>query len=406
MKPSADTLHFLTPESAGWAVWRGVQRLGFAATLAEAADLLPAACRFEFALPSHPLILERLRLPTTEREDLAGMVHLQWEKALPFSPEEITGAFLVLESGGDETLVWSAAASRDALQEFGADFKKGSHWPHRVTPWVCHVAAACPKDETVLVVYAEQGHWVVVVVEKQRPGWVHVLSSADAASFAAEFSSLMLTAGLDGVPNAFSRILLSPEVDGAEAVLRSAVRAPIEPLPLVTPVSPEGMNLLSSEWLAAARQNRNSKVWKRRALVAAGVYLFLAALAGVDLLLLHHRTSGLEAELDAQRPTLAVLQGRQARYNSLAAAIDSRRYAVELLFLLQRCLPAESVHFTEFEQMPEQWRVVGEAPNAGLAIDYLARLKHDPDLSASDISSDPPRLLAGDRAQFQVIGKP
>jgi hypothetical protein len=141
-------------------------------------------------------------------------------------------------------------------------------------------------------------------------------------------------------------------------------------------------------------------------MVAAAVYLALVVLAGVDLLVRQHRASQVEAELNAQRPALGVLQSRQARFNSLGAAIDTRQYAVERLFLLQRCLPADTVRFTEFEQIPQQWRVVGEAPNAGLAIDYLARLKHDPDLSSNEITADPPRLLANERAQFQVIGKP
>jgi hypothetical protein len=64
------------------------------------------------------------------------------------------------------------------------------------------------------------------------------------------------------------------------------------------------------------------------------------------------------------------------------------------------------VQFTEFEQMAQQWRVVGEAPSAAIAIDYLSRLKKDPDLSTNQITADPPRLLANDRAQFQVVGKP
>ncbi|MEI9898625.1 MAG: hypothetical protein WDN28_33405 [Chthoniobacter sp.] len=46
--------------------------------------------------------------------------------------------------------------------------------------------------------------------------------------------------------------------------------------------------------------------------------------------------------------------GRRA-YNSLGAAIDSHRYAIEMLYLLHRCLPGEAVRFTEFEQMPQQW---------------------------------------------------
>jgi len=406
MKPPLDALYYITPQAEGWAVWRDAQRLHIASTLPEAVDLLPAGGRLEFALPSYPLILERLRLPATERDELAGMVQLQWEKALPFAPEEITGGFAVVETVGTETVVWSAAASQDALQEFGDAWSKANRWPQRVAPQVCHVAAVCPAGETVLVIYAEQGHWVVSIVEDRKPGWVHVISATDAPAFAAEFPSLMLTAGLDGVPTNFQRVLLSAEVVGCEETLRAAAQAPVETLPLVTPSTQSGIDLLPAYWQASAQQHRQGKVWKKRALLAAAVYLFFIVAGATDLFVLQHQATGVEKELNAQRPTLALLQSRQARYHSLGAAIDSKRYTVELLYLLNRCLPGDTVRFTEFDQVPEQWRIVGEAPSASLAIEYLSRLKRDPDLSSNDISADPPRLLANERAQFQVIGKP
>ena len=405
MKRSPDPVHFLTPQAEGWAVWRGTQRLHIAPSLSEAVGLLPASATFEFAVPCHPLILERLRLPSTERDELAGMVHLQWEKALPFSPEEMTGSFAVTESEADHVTVWTVAASRVALKEFGDVWSKVRRWPDRVAPYVCHVAAACPAAETVLVVYCEQGNWVVAVVENRLPVWVHVMSAADAAGFAAEFSSLMLTAGLDGVPNEFARVLLAPEVAEAKPALRSVVHAPVGELPLITPGTHLEMNLLPADWQGAAAQDRQRNKWRQRVLVAAAVYLLFAALAGIDLFLLHHRAAKLEAELNAERPTLAALQSQKTRFNSLGAAIDSRRYTIEVLYLLHRCLPADTVRFTEFDQAPDQWRVVGEAPTPTLAIDYLSRLKHDPELTSNDITADPPQMLATG-AQFQVIGKP
>jgi hypothetical protein len=405
MKRSTDTVHFLTPQAEGWAVWCGTQRLHIASALTEAVGLLPAAAPFEFAVPCHPLILERLRLPATEHDELAGMIQLQWEKALPFAPDEITGGFAVVESAGDQVTVWSVAASRVALKEFGDAWSAAGRWPVRVAPYVCHVAAACPPSETVLVVYCELGNWVVAVVENRRPGWVHVMSATDAAGFTAEFSSLMLTAGLDGVPSDFARVLLAPEVAEAKSALGNVVHAPVENLPLVPPGATVEMNLLPVDWQVAAEQNRQRKSWRQRVLAAAAVYLVFAALAGIDLFLLHLRASKLQAQLDAQRPDLVALQSRQSRFNSLGAAIDSRRYTIEVLYLLHRCLPADTVHFTEFDQVPDQWRIVGEAPSPGLAIDYLSRLKHDPDLSSNDITADPPQMLANG-AQFQVIGKP
>jgi hypothetical protein len=406
MKRSIDALYFITPQAEGWAVWRESQRLHIAPTLPEAVALLPEGGRLEFALPCHPLILERLRLPATEREELAGMVQLQWEKALPFAPEEITGGFAVVGTEGAETVVWSVAASQDALQEFGDAWSKANRWPERVVPQVCHVATACPAGETVLVIYAEQGHWVAAIVEDRRPGWAHVMSASDAQSFAAEFPSLMLTVGMDDVPTNFQRVLLSAEVVGCEETLKSAVQAPVETLSLITPSAQGGIDLLPAYWQASAQQHRQGEVWKKRAMLAAAVYLFFVLAGATDLILLQRQSSSVDKELNAQRPTLALLQSRQARFNSLGAAIDSRHYTVELLYLLNRCLPGDTVRFTEFDQVPQQWRVVGEAPSASLAIEYLSRLKRDPDLGSNEITADPPRLLANERAQFQVIGKP
>lgn len=406
MKRPNDPLFFLTPQAAGWAVWRDAQRQHIAPTLAEALDLMPGGSAFEFAMPCHPLIIERLRLPATDRDELAGMVQLQWEKALPFTPEEVVGAFAVLGATEGESIVWSAAVALEALADFDQTWSQANRWPRRVAPYVCHVAAVCPAGETVLVVYVEQGHWVMAVVEDRQPGWVHVMSASDAPGFAAEFPSLMLTVGLDGVPADFARVLVAPEIVDCEVTLRSATHAPVEALPLVTPAVEVEINLLPPHWQASAHQHAQGKVWRKRALLAAAVYLFFVVAGGIDLLVLQHQSSHLESELNAQRPALTLLQTRQARFNSLAAAIDSHRYAIELLYLLNRCLPGDSVRFTEFDQMPQEWRVVGEAPSASLAIEYLSRLKRDPDLSGNDISADPPRLLANERAQFQVIGKP
>jgi hypothetical protein len=140
--------------------------------------------------------------------------------------------------------------------------------------------------------------------------------------------------------------------------------------------------------------------------VAGALYLAVVIAAAIHLFLLQSRASKIETELRAARPDLVAMQARQNRSNALAPAIDPHSYTVELLFLLQRCLPAENVQFTEFEQMSQQWRVVGEAPSAALAVDFLTRLKHDPDLSSNQITADPPRPLPNDKAQFQVLGKP
>jgi len=406
MKKSPRGTYFLTPQAEGWALWNGAQRLHIMPTLDEAAALLPAGVAFQFALPCYPLIMERLRLPALERSELDGMVHLQWEKALPFLPEEITGSFLTLETGEDYSIVWSVAVALSSLEEFSACWRKLRRWPKRMSPFVCHVAAKCPAHETVLVVYAEPGHWVVAVIENRHPSWVHVIPSMDGPRFAAEYPSLQLTANLEGAPTSYTRALITAETAACENTLRAALDVPVEQLPLVTPLPDAEIDLLPMGWQAELQQRHSGQRRRSQLMMAGAVYLAVIIAAAVDIGLLQRQASALEAELKVQRPSLAAMEASENLSNALAPAIDPHHYAVEMLYLLQRCLPNDKVQFTEFEQAPQEWRVVGEAPSAGQAIDYLAKLKRDPDLSANQISADPPRLLPNDRAQFQVIGKP
>jgi len=345
MKRSANTIYFLTPQAEGWAVWTGIQRMHIMPTLEEAAALIPAGAPFQLALPCSPLIMERLRLPATERSELEGMIHLQWEKALPFLPEEITGNFLILETGEDYSIIWSVAAALPSLEEYGACWRKMRRWPKRMAPYVCHVAAKCPARETVLVVYAEPAHWVVAVIEDRQPSWVHVIASMDGPRFAAEFASLQLTANLEGAPGSYSRVLLTAETAACEDTLRAALDVPIERLSLITPAPDLTIDLLPTGWQAELQQRHSGRQRRHQLVLVGAVYLAVLVAAGVDLALLQHQTTQLDTQLKVMRPSLAAMEARQNLSNALAPAIDPHHYAIEMLYLLQRCLPSDKVQF-------------------------------------------------------------
>jgi hypothetical protein len=404
MKRTQEERYFLTPRAEGWTVWHGNQAVQTAATLDEAAGHVPPTATFQLSLPSYPLIMERLQLPATERDELDGMLQLQWEKTLPFTPEEIVGSFVILRTEELNADIWSVAVPQEALEEFSEPCRKINHWPAHVTPHVCDVAATCPAGETVLVLYAEAGHWVLAFVEDRRPGWVHVLHGTDAAQFAAEFPSLLLTAGMGGVQSTFSKAYVSPETALCEEALRTALDVPVERLPEVAPASEVSIDLLPPAWLAESKQQRGRKVLKQRLILAGSVYLAVIIAAMVHLFLLHRESDKLEAQLSGARPDLAAMQSAQGRSNALSPAIDPHRYTIETLFLLQRSLPTEDVHFTEFEQLGQQWRVVCEAPLAGQAVDFLTHLKTNHELAVND-GEPPPRPLPNGKFQYQVTGK-
>lgn len=405
MKRTQEERYFLTPRAEGWTVWRGQQAVQTAATLEEATGFIPVTATFQLSLPSYALIMERLQLPATEREELDGMLQLQWEKTLPFTPEEIVGSFVILKTEELNADIWSVAVPHEALQEFSEPCRRINHWPVHVTPHVCDVAAACPAGETVLVLYAEAAHWVLAFVEDRRPAWVHVLQGTDANQFAAEFPSLMLTAGMGGVQSTFSKAYVSPETALCEETLRTALDVPVERLPEVAPSTELTVDLLPPVWLAESQHQRGQKVLKQRLILAGSLYLAVIVAALVHLFLLNRESDKLEAQLSAARPDLAAMQAAQNRSNALSPAIDPHHYVIEMLFLLQRSIPPTDVQFTEFEEMAQQWRIVGEAPTAGDAVGFVTRLKQDSALAVNS-GDAPPRALPNGRFQFQVMGKP
>ena len=70
-------------------------------TLGEAAAALPLNVAVRLALPCQAALLERLKLPATDREELAGMVQLQLEKTLPYPVEEVSSDFEVIDVAGE-----------------------------------------------------------------------------------------------------------------------------------------------------------------------------------------------------------------------------------------------------------------------------------------------------------------
>lgn len=405
MKKAGADIALLTPAADGWRLRHGGMLAQPFPTLGDLAAALPADLAVHLALPCEALVIEGLKLPATERDELAGMVRLQLEKNLPYSLDEVSSDFVVVESSDKESTIISVAAPHDPLEAICAPLRARDRLPERITPFVLHVAAACPAQETVLAVYPEQGQIVLAICVNGRLCWAHVVAGTAASRLTAELPQLLLAAGLEGAPTTISRVLLAPECRALDPVFSAALAVPIEPLPPAVSTLAEPIDLVPASWRSESRRQRSALKLRHYLQAAGAIYLVLAVAGGVYLALLDRRAGELEAQFVAARPQLELIQARQSRATALAAAIEPGRSTVELLFQLQRALPDPAVRITEFDQQPTQWRVTGEAPTAGLAIDYVARLKADRDLSAYQITAAPPQLLPNEHAQFGIFGK-
>lgn len=408
--PAANGWHLLTTQGGARAVHR-------AATLAEAAELLPPAAADEtirLALPTRMAVFERFTLPSHDREELEGMIRNQLEKTLPYPLEETLLGFEILsrreadpatERGAEATVI-AGAAHRPAVEALCAPLIAKGRYPAEVTFRALHAAAQAPQEATACGFWMEEEAVVFGIFERSALTFVEIVASPGEAL--ESFPQFLLSAELAGASTAFSALLLDPALE--------KLRAPLEALPALAgcvatelcaePRDPGPFSDLAPEaWrLARMRRARNRNL-RRQCLRAALAYGVCIVLALAYLVLQGRRLRGVEAELAATRPGVDGLLASQARWTALAPAIDQRRFTVELLFHVFESLPSSDTRVTQFNQGKGDFIVQGESPNAAEAIALLEKLKAVKALGDFHLEAGQPVLLPNEHAQFSISGK-
>ncbi|HEX8295367.1 MAG TPA: hypothetical protein VF593_03650 [Chthoniobacteraceae bacterium] len=403
MKKSEGAL--ISPDADGWRVREGKAVARKYPTLGEAAAALPLNTAVRLALPCQAALLERLTFPATDREELAGMLQLQLEKTLPYPVDEVSTDFEVISSAENGSTLLSIATHSGQLDDLCQPLRDQEKLPQKITLFAMHVAAVCPADETVLAVYAEQGQLVVALCERGKLSWAQTLPGLDAEMISGELPHALLGAELEGVPTNFTGIILDREVAALEETLRTLFRVRVELISLDEPLPEPSGNLLPSSWRAATRQIARAETLKQRLLLAGVVYLLLVAAAFVYLAWLKREAQKIAVQLAAARPQLEQIQTRQVRWTALRLAFDPALSTVEILYQAHRGLPSEQIRITEFSQTLGRWTIVGEAPSRNLALEYVEKLKAEPELSAWNITAPPLTLLKGEQAKFSIEGR-
>ena len=400
MKKTSATAALITPDVDGWRV--GGKKYP---TLAEAVGAVPAKGRVHLALPCQDVLLERIKLPSTDRGELSGMLQLQLEKTLPYPVEDVSTDFEVLGAAENESTLLSVAAHSGQLGEICQPMRDKARLPEKITLFAMHVAAACPADEVVLVLYPEQGKLVAAIVENRKLGWAQTFPGTDAATLVTELPQTLLGAELEGAPTNFSSVRLASDLEPLADLLRDMLELPVDFISLDGPMPEPAGNLLPPAWEADTKRQERNENLKQQLMIAAVVWLLAIAAAFVYLAWLKRQAQQTARELAAARPQLDFINSRETRWNALAPAVDPARYTVELLFQVAKSLPSDDVKITEFDQQLTQWKVTGEAPTAALAIEFKDKLQNNKELAGWNVSAGPPRLLQNEHAEFSIFGK-
>ncbi|MDD5350823.1 MAG: hypothetical protein PHQ12_11485 [Chthoniobacteraceae bacterium] len=353
------------------------------------------------ALPVRCGIFERLTFPSTDTKELSSMVTLQFEKNLPYPVEETSVGFQILSQTGTETTLLACAVHEPDLTALCSPLLE-DNIPRQLTFWAMHIAAQARAGTVACGLWREEEKVVFGIFENRRLGFVEAIAGEN--DLCSAMPGAMLRAEIAGAPTEFAEVLLDPALAAEEEALAGLFRVPFRPIVL------EGgevaaVDLTPEKWRAERARRKRRLSLRRRILFAAVAYI---AVFVTCLVYSYHQNRQLETlrkQAAALQPQVDAIIERQARWKTLAPAIDQRHFAVELLFQTWQCLPSEETRITRFELARDQIAVEGEAPDAQQAIAFAEKIKTQPELSDYRFESAPPVLLPNEHAQFRIFGK-
>jgi hypothetical protein len=395
------------PAADGWRV-DGIaegQSAHVARTMEEAAASVPEGAAVSLSLPVSAVLLERMRLPSTDRIELGSMVVLQLEKTLPYSGDELTSGFDIIQEEGNESDLLAIAVSNEQLDGLCEPLRSRSKLPEQVAIFAIQLAARFPSEELLALIFREVDSTILAVAQRGKLVAAHACPTTNRAEFLAELPRLLLAAELEGTPVDFTKVLVERELASWMDGLREQLGdVPIERVSIDTPLDPGPVNLVPDGWTQfQRRQDQTARI--RDWLALAGmIYLFLLLAAAAYIIWLRHEVGVVNAEVAQATPAVDTISAQTARWNALAPAVDPNRYTVELLQQINVSIPSEDLHVTMFEETkPTEFLIEGEAPTGTVFLQYMDNLKKNPALQAFHFTAGEPQMLPNDHAQFRII---
>ena len=375
-------------------------------SLEEAGTLLQPGGDFVLGLPVALVLAQRLRLPTVEREEFVEMARIQIEKAMPYSTEEMTTASDIISESEEGSIISAVAVHNEKLSELAASLLSRGLIPSQVTVYAAQRAATHAPVGSALLIYPESDAIVCAISEEGKLSFTRTLDAADPLQLQRDLPQLTLSAELHGINTSFPKILLDESLYGLRDTVEGIFATTVELIAVEVPPADTGLNLLPESWRHRRAQVAKQGEWRKRIIWAAAVYAALLVLFLLCLLVLKLEIGRLGRKIAKDAPRTEFVKMTDARWRSLAPAIDPRYYPIEVLNHLSESLPSADVRITKFDQSARQLSVEGEANSAALAYQFADKVKKNPNLQMFQFDMSAPKILPNDHAQYRLEGKP
>ena len=374
--------------------------------LKEAIPLLRAEDEVVLGLPLEAVLAQRFELPTIDPAEFPEMVRIQIEKALPFSADEVTTDFEVIEQNETGSVVSAVAVRNAQLAELAAPLLESGHIPHQVTVYASQRATTHAPEGRALLIYPEGEKLVSAVTENGKVSLTRTLDGVAPEQLQSDLPQLTLSAELQGIAGSFPNVLLDETCYALRDTVEGILTSRPELVGIEPPPASVKLNLLPDSWRARRVQLERRGEWRKRLMWAGGVYVGLVALILVYLGYLHFQIGRLDRAIAQDAPKLEFIRAAESNWKSLAPAIDSHFYPVEILLHIFESLPSADVRITTYNQSARQVSVDGEANTAALAYQLAEKVKKNPQLQILQFTMADPRILPNGHAQFRLEGRP
>src|SRR6184192_3219658 len=375
-------------------------------TLGEAVPLLSATDDFVLGLPVSAVLAQRFRLPSVDPAEFPEMIRIQIEKVLPFSADDVTTDFEVIEQDENESVVSAVAIRNEQLAELAAPLLDRGFIPRQVTVYAAQRASTYAPKGNALLIYPEGETLVYVMTENGKLSLARVFENGNGEQLQLELPQLRMSAELQGINASSPNVLLDETCYQLRDTVEGILASPTEIVGIELPPAPVKLNLLPESWRHRRSQIARQVEWRKRLIWAGGtcagfLLVLLAYLAYVRL-----EIGRLDGRIAHDAPQTEFVRTAEANWKALAPAVDSRYYPVEILLHLFESLPSSDVRITAYNQSARQISVDGEAHTAGLAYQFIDKVKKSPELRIFQFEMAAPRILPNDHAQFRLEGRP
>ena len=375
-------------------------------TLEEAAPLVSAQDDIVLSLPVTSVLAQRLRLPTVDPAEFPEMVRIQIEKALPFSAEEVTTDFELIEQNENESVISAVAVRNEQLAELAAPLLDKGIIPRQVTVYAAQRASTHAPEGRALLIYPEGETLVSAITENGKVSFTRALDGVAPEQLQMELPQLAMSAELQGIKGSFPNVLLDESCYELRDTIQGILARPTELVSIETPPAAVKLNLLPESWRQRRARLAKRGEWKKRLTLAGGIYGAILLLLILYLGYTRFAIAWLDRLIARDSPQTQFVRETEANWKALAPAIDSRFYPVEILLHLSESLPSADVRITAYNQSARQISVDGEANTAALVYQFAEKVKTNAGLQNFRFDMAAPRILPNNHAQFRLEGKP